>query len=349
MNWIFRIYDHWQDIWDSHHLDYWNRHFESSYNAHVFFHSSLVKVWVDTYLPLRNLNPIFIWGKTNDDNEVFFPLVLWKKSWKGAFIRTIIPIGYSDYDYHDPVFLRKPSFKEVNCFWQDLQSYLDRYSVDEIELSGIHKENMGDMVLWNKEDVCPFLSLENIRNENDLMSFFKTSLRGDIRRQIRRLSELGEISIKEYQTYSEVNNTFSKFMEEHSLRWPNAYKAPLFHRRLLSDELLGKTVHFSSLNINDNPVAWHLGFSYQGVYYYYMPAGNHEYSNYSPVKVHLYFLLNRAVSLGYKKYDHLRGEENYKAGWSNGCEDLYGGAKMSPNVISKLKVFGYKKIISLIK
>ena len=52
--------------------------------------------------------------------------------------------------------------------------------------------------------------------------------------------------------------------------------------------------------------------------YYYMPAGNPEYQKYSPVKIHLYYLICRAIKKGLVKYDHLRGDETYKSGWADG-------------------------------
>lgn len=126
MKWTFEIYDNWKDIWGEAHLNRWSEILNTSPNAHVFFHPSLVKAWVDTYLPLRKLTPIFIWGKCVDGNEAFLPLVLWAKNWKNAFLKSIIPVGYSDYDYHDPIFLRTPNPDETNVFWKEIDTLLQR-------------------------------------------------------------------------------------------------------------------------------------------------------------------------------------------------------------------------------
>ncbi len=151
------------------------------------------------------------------------------------------------------------------------------------------------------------------------MKFFKTSLRGDLRRQMRRLEEIGPLKFKEYNSWEEIPaETFHRFMHQHSLRWPNAYKAPHFHENLLREGLKTGVTHFSTLSVGDAEIAWHLGFKYRGRYYYYMPAGNQDYFKYSPTKVHLFFLMLRSVEHGYEVFDHLRGEENYKSGWSNG-------------------------------
>lgn len=321
MEWTFEVCENWNHIWSEDYQARWLHLFETSPNAHVFFHPSLVEAWIKTYLPLRNLTPIFIFGK-NNNNEMFMPFVLWKKNWKNAFLKTIIPAGYSDYDYHEPIFQQMPS--DLTIFWKDLHSFLiATYQPDEISITGIREPLTSTTGQWVKGEACPFLSLEEIHSNEELMNFFKTSLRGDIRRQMRRLAEQGEVSLKEYHSVQEVQSTFEDFMKEHGSKWPNAYKAPHFHENLLSAPLLNSSVHFSSLNIDNTPIAWHLGFSNKNTYYYYMPAANRDYVSYSPVKIHLYYLINRAINMGYIKYDHLRGEENYKSGWSNECDFVY--------------------------
>ena len=132
--------------------------------------------------------------------------------------------------------------------------------------------------------------------------------------------------------------TFDSFLEEHRHRWPNAYKAPLFHRHLIEQGLIDGLVHFSSLNIDNQPIAWHLGFSYRKRFYYYMPAGNNIFANYSPVKIHLYYLIKWSIEQEYKLYDHLKGDENYKTGWSNGYQYVNSLTKRSEKLTTSLKM-----------
>lgn len=335
--WKFEIKDDWNKIWEVEYIDHWNALLDTSPTSHVFFHPSLVHSWIKAYQPLRNISPIFIHGATEDCNEVFLPLIYWRKNWKNSFIHTIVPAGYSDYDYHDPIFKRIPT--DMNVFWDELCQLLwERYpSADKIEITGISPKIAGVANTWRKDEICPSLSLDHIRNMEDLMSFLRPSLRGDIRRQIRRLNQLGQLHLKEYRSYEEIKSTYKDFMTQHAQRWPQAYKAPRFHELLLSDSMLNKCVHFSSLNIDSTPLAWHLGFSFQDVYYYYMPAGDQKYASYSPVKVHLFYLIDRAVSQGYRLYDHLRGEETYKSGWSDGCKTIKNLVLDNGRMISQLK------------
>lgn len=292
---------------------------ESAQSEHVFFHPALIEAWMKTYVPLRKLTPIYI-KATYEGSEVYLPLVIWTKNWKNAFVRSLVAIGYSDFDYHDPIIMGEiPDKVAISAFWREIVVFLkSKYIFDSFTFEGITDPMaLGDG--WKQGEICPRLDLKDINDEDALMKFFKTSLRGDLRRQMRRLEEIGSLQFKEYNSWEEISaETFENFMYQHSLRWPNAYKAPHFHENLLREGLKAGVVHFSILSVGDKEIAWHLGFTYHGRYYYYMPAGNQEYFKYSPTKVHLFYLMRRAVEQHYDVFDHLRGEENYKSGWSNG-------------------------------
>lgn len=291
---------------------------------YVFSHPALLRAWWNTYIPLRDMKPIFIIGHSEDDNKCVFPFVLWKRNWKNAFLRMLIPIGYSDFDYHDPIFKTPLSDKDIPAFWCELMDFLKKsVKFDESVIDGITDLYRGTGDNWAQSEICPMLRLDDLDTEEDLMKFFKTSLRGDIRRQIRRLSEIGELKLVEYPDYDSIpESTFETFMKHHSLRWPNAYKAPDFHKNLLRYGLKAGCTHFSVLMAGNQEIAWHLGFEYAGRFYYYMPVGHHEFFKFSPTKIHLFFLVRRAIENGLTVFDHLRGEENYKDGWSNDAQHV---------------------------
>lgn len=337
--WNFKIYDDWAEIWGEVFQQRWDDLLSVSPMAHVFFHPIVSKVWVDTYLPIRKMDPLFVWG-SKDGNEVFLPLVLWHRNWKNAFLKTIVPVGYSDYDYHNPLFLHSVCGEELKSFWDELSSELRKVGADEIHLDGISDSCAFQSGEWRQDEICPSLDISGMNGEPDLMTFFDTKLRGDIRRQIRRLNEIAPLEFRQYPSGKDVPaDVFSAFMEAHRKKWPNAYKAPGFHKNLIDKCSLDGPVHFSTLNVGETVVAWHLGFDFKGVYYYYMPAGNPDYLKLSPVKVHLYYLICRAIEKGYGKYDHLRGDETYKGGWANGSQYVNTLRIDGTSISSKVKHF----------
>lgn len=310
---------------------------EKAAGSHVFHHPALIEAWMATYTPLRNLEPLFVLAKS-ETAEACMPLVLWRRNWKNAFVKAIVPVGFSDFDYHDPIFSGSADENERAAFWTELESFLrGNVGFDELVIDGITDSwACGDT--FTQGEICPRLDLAGIKTDDDLMAFFKTSLRGDLRRQMRRLNEIGELTFREYGSFDEIpEKTFGEFMRQHSARWPNAYKAPHFHENLLKYGLSAGVTHFSTLSVGDTEIAWHLGFSHQGVYYYYMPAGNSGFFKFSPTKVHLYHLVRRAAEQGYDVFDHLRGEENYKSGWSNGFRHVNTMKAANDSVTSKFK------------
>lgn len=337
--WKFDIIEDWEKVWSEKHLCKWNDLLMQSSTSHVFFHPLLVRIWIDTYLPLRNFTPIFVWGESeNGNNSAFLPLVLWRKDWRGAFLYSIIPVGYSDYDYHDPLFINSPDAVELATYWEELLIRLQSYHADEVLLNGFRDRCIASNGLWLQGEICPSLDLTKINSEESLMAFFGTKLRGDIRRQMRRLGEMGTLRFVEYASEKDIpEGLFEQFMDAHRQRWPNAYKAPLFHERLVEACSLNAPIHFSAMMLDETPIAWHLGFEFQGVYYYYMPAGNPDFQKQSPVKIHLYYLILRAIGKKYVLYDHLRGDETYKSGWSDGLQYVNNRIIHSGRISSMIK------------
>lgn len=347
--WTFSIIKDWHFVWDEEHIHRWDELLLLSPTSHVFFHPTLAKIWVDTYMPLRQLSPLFIWGESTTGNKALLPLVLWKRDWKGAFLHSIVPVGYSDYDYHDPLFMITPSVEEQSAYWDCLFVLLQSFDADEILLSGFREHCIVSHNIWQQDEICPLLDLSKINSEEALMAFLGTKLRGDIRRQMRRLGEMGTLRFVEYASVEDIpDGLFEQFMQAHRLKWPHAYKAPHFHQYLVSECGVEGPIHFSAMMLDDIPIAWHLGFEYNGVYYYYMPAGNPAYQKQSPVKIHLYYLILRAIDKGCVLYDHLRGDETYKSGWSDGYQYVNDLHIYSDGFFSKIKL-GLLKIKDFIR
>ncbi len=336
MSWSFTILSDYARIVAPDHLKRWQAHVDDAESTHVFFHPLLVTSWMETYLPIRNLTPIFVWAQGPRGIVAMLPLVLWKRNWKNAFERLIVPMGFSDFDYHDPIFSREPDSAERSCFWKELTDTLAaNYRFDRITLDGMAHES-GEA--WEPGEMCPYLKLDNLDSGESLLAFLKTSLRGDIRRQIRRINEIGEMKLVSYTDAEMLRaETFGRFMHAHSQRWPNAYKAPQFHANMIKAGLAAGVVDFTALMAGETELAWHLGFSYKGRYYYYMPAGNPEFLKYSPVKIHLFKLIERAILNGIEIYDHLRGEENYKDGWSDGHQTVHAQSIISGSASTAAK------------
>lgn len=339
MNWKFEIIQNWDTIWSESHQERWLQHMEAAENAHVFFHPALVKAWVETYMPLRNLSPLFVWAFSGEC-VVLLPLVLWCKNWKGAFMRTVVPCGYSDFDYHDPIALNaNPEGLDESFYHELLAAIRKEISVDSIELDGLHRGNLSPQWIRVHEEKCPYISLSSFDTLDDYLATRNKKMRYNLRRQEKKASEHGALKYESLtaEEWHTVENDLPVLLEYHRLRWPNAYKAPDFHLCLLRRGLDAGVVHFSRILLGDEVASWRLGFFYKNRYYSYMPTLNPKLLDFGVGKLHLLRCIDYAIQNGGYVYDQLRGSEMYKSEWTQDDEAVYSYRWDSPYFISRWK------------
>jgi hypothetical protein len=101
----------------------WLRAADEAFTSHVFFHPALAKVWIETYKHLQDIRPRFLLARSPAGSAIL-PLVLWRRNWKNAWHRLLVPVGYSDYDYHDPLATGDPVAFDWRSFWASLEQDL---------------------------------------------------------------------------------------------------------------------------------------------------------------------------------------------------------------------------------
>lgn len=342
-SWKVELYRSWDEVDSPGFVGQWHTWIEHAPDAHVFFHQSLLKAWTDIYRELEDISPLYCVAE-REGITVFLPLVLWRRNYKNAFLHVVVPAGFSDYDYHDPIVSGEWTVEVMSDFWRTVERRIreDRsIRYDRIELQGFRYPC--DRVGWVKEDdVCPFSDLTLYADYADYHAKLKKSLRQDLVRQKKRLSELGELRYKVFSgdDSPEALAVLPGFLDTHSRKWPHAFKPPGFHRAIIIGGL-DSVVHFSALMIDGIPISWHLGFSYRKRFYYYMPAFLEEYGPYSPSKVHLSFLTEECFKSDRRIFDHLRGSETYKAGWADHIAEIYAYTKDASNLQARMRQAGF--------
>ena len=112
-------------------------------------------------------------------------------------------------------------------------------------------------------------------------------------------------------------------------------KVENFYRELsvISSGISGVKVHLSSLRVDNNIIAAHLGLVHQSRFYYLTPAYlDGELSKFSPGSVLLHFLINWSIENKLEVFDLTIGDESYKGSWSNKRHYIYNILK--PNSFS---------------
>ena len=320
--WNIQLISDWDSIWETQHLQRWQSHMDTAERSHVFFHPALIRAWVETYLPLRSLRPLFLWARSTDGNTATLPLVLWRRNWKNAWMKMIIPMGYSDFDYHDPIFHRTPDNESAAAFWSSVEEALKEIDYDQIELDGLHAVYAPSH--WSKkgDEPCPFIDLHEMKTLDDYLATLSSKLRGELRRLMKKLHTSGSFHMQEftYQDLKSAQDSLKTMLEHHRKRWPNAYKAPHFHEKIVTYGLQAEIVHFTQTMFENRHMSWILSFIYRGDYYYWMPAMNQELSKLSPGKINLILCIEAALNKKLTKYDHLKGGELYKSRFTSCCD-----------------------------
>lgn len=148
--------------------------------------------------------------------------------------------------------------------------------------------------------------------------------RKDVRRQQKRLSEQGSLSIWEPETFSQAEPVLEEFFRVHDQKWLSQGFPGMFqnsanrrHFHALLKRLWRRGLHFSTLRCGSVDVSFHFGFFSGGWLQWYRPSYRHEFGGYSPGKIHVSMLVERACELKWRGFDFLLGAEPYKALWCN--------------------------------
>ena len=340
MIWQFEHLTTWEKVCSSGFQDVWRHWFTKPSVSHVFLHPTLAMAWIESYRAVHDILPRFIVAR-NANCTVFTPFVLWRRNWKNAWLRVLIPVGNSDFDYHDPLVVGNLTDGELSEYWEKLleevQSHYGR-QYDRLDISGI-RGRFGDAG-WTTDDLCPWCDLAPFADIASFLAALGKALRNDLNRQQRRLSQHGAIVLHVYQKHDTVGmrKALGSLLLHHARRWPKAYKAPRFHERLMESAASADLLHFSELRVGGRAVSWHLGFQHNRRYYYYMPAYDPDFRDFSPGKIHLLFCVKDAIESGMTSFDHLRGEENYKNGWTQNVSDIYSFSHRQSSLGSRVRL-----------
>ena len=324
-SWKVQVFKVWDEVDDPSFIEQWRRWMEISPDAHVFNHPSLVKAWTDIYRSLQDIQPLYIVAEA-DGVTFFLPLVLWKKNWKNAFLRFIVPAGYSDYDYHDPITTSSVNKEFIDSFWNLIKEkvfFAQNLKYDVIEINNLTEKYVYHE-LKNNIEICYYLDMKKYVDYDDYLACRK-NLRNVVLRKKRMMIRDGDLHYYSFGRHEIENATscFSRFLEVHSRKWPQAYKPYKFHEQILKVGLPNGIVHFSYIDFNKNPISWHLGFKYKDSFCYYMPAYDDKYSKYSPGKIHLLYLIEECFHSSLLVFDFLRGAEKYKSTWADNSKNLF--------------------------
>jgi CelD/BcsL family acetyltransferase involved in cellulose biosynthesis len=236
--------------------------------------------------------------------------------------RYLIPVGHSDYDYHDPLVHGELRLEEWRSYWNQLSELLGSsrsFRVDRFQLDGLRADRFPELQnLLVQDEPCPFIQLDGLSSGEDLLVRLQDKVRKKFLRDLNRISKAGEVTTRFFgsQNIADALAHLPLLLNYHARRWPKAYRAPGFHQRLLQEGLKAGTIELAVLILDQEPIAWQIYILDSAAIRYYMPVHIAEWKHLRPGHILRYSAIKLAISRQIPRYDFLRGAESYKADWA---------------------------------
>jgi CelD/BcsL family acetyltransferase involved in cellulose biosynthesis len=137
---------------------------------------------------------------------------------------------------------------------------------------------------------------------------------------MRKLEACGTLSYHEYgeTDVSEALSWVPQFEESRRRRYPGSDLPRGYVERLVSRARPDGPIHCSAITLDGDAISWHIGFYAGRTLYWYLPMFDELYQQFSPGKIHIFLAIRAAFNRGARMVDFLRGQEAYKAGWTDG-------------------------------
>lgn len=306
-----------------------------------FYHPAAANVWIDVHKGIRDIQPRFLIG-SNGQCQAFVPLVLWRRSWKQAAQRVLLPVGHDDFDYNEPLVIAGGEAFDWSNFWSAMLSECRKtygHEYDRIELKGVRGIYVAGHSFFTEKEECPLLDLSRLSDAGECMRTLSGGERRELERRKRNLQAIGEVSHHVYDAAEDhqAAGALIKMLDAHRRRWPKAYKADGFHRKLLLQLMPAGLLHFSELRLANKAISWRFAFKDRQTFYSYMPAFDVEWMQYSPGTLHLLENIKWAIQHKYATFDFLRGREKYKDSWSSGVISLFSGQEAGSRSLNRAR------------
>jgi len=325
--WTFEWRRTWNEIWSDSFTRRWRRLLDAATWGHVYHRPELVRRWVDTVGVACAAEPHFGLATSASGAQLLLPWIVVPHGGRFLVRRTLESVGRELFGYHTPLLAgADPSEIDWTNFWRQAVTSSGA-ACDQALFRLIEPEFSAGRELQRVSEECPILPLEHCEDLDAVLAGCSSSHRVDVKRQLRRARERGEVTLWT-ATPAESAAALDSFHRE---LWP-AYRN-VWENRSAKSTLVGPPVeaflelaasagvqegwtHYSVLRIGDTAVAWHLGFVDAGRLYYWVPTHDVSWSNYSPGKLLLAELVALGCKSGWREIHFLTGNHSYKSSWN---------------------------------
>jgi len=277
--------------------------------------------WIEPWVRLRFLNRILHIVTVIKDNQIIMIAPFCIEKAMGVKILRSIPVHFGDFY---TIISHDLSDSVINLILEHLKSY---QAWNVVKVFNVNSNDKVYSVL-NKEDLFMKKHLVDINIANfkgltfdEFLLTRSKNTRGQYRKKLNRLSRKGEVKfevIKDSKSYCENQEDFIRL---YNLRWVNDSRKPLTddyyqcRTEAISPNIdQGKAIMFK-LSIDDNPIAYRLGFLNNNVFYDWKVVHDPEYNYYSPGNLLIGKIIEHISLEGYEQLNFMTGDYGFKKSW----------------------------------
>jgi CelD/BcsL family acetyltransferase involved in cellulose biosynthesis len=328
--------------------DEWDALVEGSFTT-TFSRPGWYLAWLDAFTP-KQLT--IITARAGNRLVGVLPLSRIRTDERGLYFTIVAPIGAGRADYQAPIVDRAwaatalpamldaafEKFGRRGVFWWP------NIPVTAPELEILRSHLLARHMVYAEEGERASRARLVGTDYSEAEKVWSRSHRIDVRRQRKRLSEKGPVSLWMPATIAEADAALSAFFQVYDEKWltqgyPGKFQDPAvrhYHRALMR-RLWERGIHFSTVRCGAMDVSYHFGFFSGGWLQWYRPTYRPEYAAFSPGKIHVALLIEHGYKAAWQGVDFLLGEDPYKAMWSNETLDVVrihaGFHKWSPSYL----------------
>ena len=316
---------------------YWNSVLAKSEDNNLFLTFEWLSCWWEIFGGGRNIFVLV----AREDSEVIglAPLMITRRGLPFLKAESIEFIGAAISDYQGFI-ITKNKKKVVEAFFSTILKYSKLWSYFYIKSITENSKSLSIIreILPEKPFVYKirdsnkayFLPLKSKWEEQHKM--LKRNIKSDIKKRINRLNREGELKYFVISENDDLRRYLPIMFEQHKKRWmekegkkskfyEDGYKK--FFHNIAQIGLEKGVLNLTCLKLNETVIAFHFGFCYNKVFYYYIPTFNSEFKVFSPGKVLIYYMLRDQTQRNIKEFDFLFGKEVYKSGWTEEYRKIF--------------------------
>lgn len=167
---------------------------------------------------------------------------------------------------------------------------------------------------------CPTIQLSDVADHGSAI-LAKQSLK----RPYNYFRRQGNLQARHVVDFPTAEALFPLFFQQHIERWSATRTPSLFARdrnrafylKLLHELHPTGWLRFTVIELDERPIAFHMGFAYAGSFIWYKPAFDIRLRKHSPGALLLRFLLQQAIQEKCLEFDFTVGNEPFKRRYAN--------------------------------